>query len=698
MSVSGNRGFSSLARSICSAVASCVLVAAPALADVGLLPTPTLTGVQTRAAVSIESSTQIYTYTYTVTNPSSNTGEIWLIAIDATTRFPRAFVPPFDSTDLTIPYGVSTLLFDDIVTTLSPLALPVASGYLVAFGQQVPSGWSGGLSKTGLAHFWSRNGTPNVAPGSSISGLVLRSRGLPTIKATEAHPFWRLVTNSEEEETPALEEAANQVSQSIIFRALTLGPSGVTAGSFGHWEQLRDDINTAIQLGWVPDVTLANALVTQLASARQALDAQDGTLAKTRLNTVIQTISSSSPTQRRAEVEALVFLNAQALRDNTADTTEPFEPRITLTPGSAQSSIGVVHQLTATVVNIAVAGHPPVPNYDVTFHMTDGPNSGRELSQFTDASGKAHVNLRSDTLGTDRVAAGTGGEVFDERAYAYVTWSGGPDLVVPLFVPPVLESKSGNTVQITDWTRNTGTVPVGPSVTRYYLSSTMGIDPDTALVLGERFVPALAPGEISKSPPTALTLPPGLPLGTYNLAACADAPHQIDELQEENNCSFNILNTSQSVVTPYSFHGSPNSSPVCTNAVPSIDTLWPPNHKLATVSVQGVSDPDGDPISITVKAITQDEPVNGLGDGDTAPDGFGVGTSQAQLRKERSGTGNGRVYAIWYEAIDGKSGACTGSVRVGIPHDQGQQSNPINDGQNYDSTYKRVGVCSNALW
>ena len=688
MSVSGNRGFSSLARSICSAVVSCVLVAAPALADVGLLPTPTLAGVQTRAAVSIDSSTQIYTYTYSVTNPSSNTGEIWLIAIDATTRFPRAFVPPFDSTDLTIPYGISTLPFDDIVTTLSPLALPVATGYLVAFGQQVPSGWSGGLSKTGLAHFWSRSGTPNVTPGGTISGLVLRSRGLPTIKTTEAHPFWRLITNSEEEATPALEEAANQVSESIVFRARTLGPSGVTAGTFGHWEQLQSDLNQAIQLGWIPDLTLANALVTQFASARQAVENSDGTLAKTRLNTLIQTISSSTPAQRREEVAALVLLNAQALRDNTVDTVVPFEPQITLTPGAATSPIGRIHTITANVINMAVSTHPPVPNYTVTFQVTDGPNSGFNSSQTTDATGQALLSLTSSRLGTDRVAAGRGGEVFEEQAYATVTWDGGPDLVVPLFVPPVLQSRSGNPVTITEWTQNTGTVAVGPSITRYYLSPTAGVDPDTSLVLGERSVPALAPGEISKSPPTTLTLPPGLPLGTYNLAACADASRQIDELQEENNCSFNILNTSQSVVTPYSFHGSPNSQPVCTNAVPSIDTLWPPNHKLATVSVQGVTDPDGDPISITIKAITQDEPVNGLGDGDTAPDGFGVGTSQAQLRKERSGTGNGRVYAIWYEAIDGKGGTCTGSVRLGVPHDQGQQSNPINDGQNYDSTFK----------
>lgn len=656
-------------------------------ADVGLLPTPTLTGVQTRAAVTLDTTAQIYNYNYTVTNPSSNTGQIWQIRVDATTKFPRAGgVPAFDSTGLTIPYGSSPRTFDDMVSPISPLELPVMKGYLVAFGQQVPPGWSGGLTKTGLAQFWSLDGTPNVGPGGSISGLIIQSRGLPTLTTTEAIPYWNLVLNSEDDSTPAIEQESQQIRQSIVFRARTLGPSGVTAGSFGHWEQLQDDLNQVIQLGWIPDLTLANALVNQLGSARQAAETHDGTLAKTHLNTLMQTISSSTSAQRREEVAALVLFNAEALRDNTGDTVEPFEPRITLTPGTAKSPIGTIHTITANVINVAVSTHPPIPNFPVVFRVTDGPNSDLNFSQTTDANGHAPFSFTSSTLGTDRVAAGPEAEGFLEQVYATVTWEGGPDLVVPLFVPPVLQSQSGNPVTITEWTRNTGTVAVGPSITRYYLSPTAGIDPDTALILGERSVPALAPGEISKSPPTTLTVPPGFPLGTYNLAACADAPRQVTELQEENNCSFNILNTSQSVGGASAFAGTPNDPPICTTAGPSTNRLWPPNHKLETVSVQGVTDPNGDPITIMITAITQDEPVNGLGDGDTAPDGFGVGTSQAQLRRERSGTGNGRVYALSFKASDGKGGSCTGSVTVGVPHDQGQQSTPINDGQNYDST------------
>jgi len=41
--------------------------------------------------------------------------------------------------------------------------------------------------------------------------------------------------------------------------------------------------------------------------------------------------------------------------------------------------------------------------------------------------------------------------------------------------------------------------------------------------------------------------------------------------------------------------------------------------------------------------------------------------------------------AILFRGEDGKDGTCTGSVTVGVPHDQGKGSVPIDDGQNFDS-------------
>jgi len=129
-----------------------------------------------------------------------------------------------------------------------------------------------------------------------------------------------------------------------------------------------------------------------------------------------------------------------------------------------------------------------------------------------------------------------------------------------------------------------------------------------------------------------------------------------------------------------------NQAPDCTNAEPSETLLWPPNHKFVDISISGVTDPDGDSVTITIDGITQDEATNGLGDGDKSPDGDGVGTDTAQVRAERSGLGDGRVYEISFTADDGNGGTCTGSVQVGVPHDQKKPVTAVDSGQSFDST------------
>lgn len=122
-----------------------------------------------------------------------------------------------------------------------------------------------------------------------------------------------------------------------------------------------------------------------------------------------------------------------------------------------------------------------------------------------------------------------------------------------------------------------------------------------------------------------------------------------------------------------------NSPPNCTTVTPDQSSLWPPNHALRTISLGGATDPDGDVVTLTVTAVTQDEALNGLGDGDTSPDAvLGPASNQVQLRAERSGTGDGRVYHVAFGGSDGRGGTCTGTVKVGVPHNQ--KSTPIDSG------------------
>jgi hypothetical protein len=103
------------------------------------------------------------------------------------------------------------------------------------------------------------------------------------------------------------------------------------------------------------------------------------------------------------------------------------------------------------------------------------------------------------------------------------------------------------------------------------------------------------------------------------------------------------------------------------------NVLWPPNHKMvdiaASVAVTDKCDPSP---TFVLTSIISNEPDNGLGDGDTVNDiqkaDIGKPDVQFQLRAERSGKGNGRVYTIVYTASDGSNNKASVTGYVQVPH------------------------------
>jgi hypothetical protein len=102
------------------------------------------------------------------------------------------------------------------------------------------------------------------------------------------------------------------------------------------------------------------------------------------------------------------------------------------------------------------------------------------------------------------------------------------------------------------------------------------------------------------------------------------------------------------------------------------EVLWPPNHKFVpiTYNVRAKDNCDAAPVSGIV-SISSNEPVNGLGDGNTEPDWkFRPGALTAELLAERSGTGSGRVYTATITVADDYGNVATGTEEVEVPHDQ----------------------------
>lgn len=127
-----------------------------------------------------------------------------------------------------------------------------------------------------------------------------------------------------------------------------------------------------------------------------------------------------------------------------------------------------------------------------------------------------------------------------------------------------------------------------------------------------------------------------------------------------------------------------NDPPLVTAAAPTIGSLWLPTHNMVLIGITGVSDPDNN-ATITIDRVTQDEPTNGTGDGDTVVDAIINANGTVLLRAERSGNGNGRVYHIHFTASD-LEGSASGVVKVVVPHSAKKPA--VDGGELYDSTQK----------
>jgi HYR domain len=131
-----------------------------------------------------------------------------------------------------------------------------------------------------------------------------------------------------------------------------------------------------------------------------------------------------------------------------------------------------------------------------------------------------------------------------------------------------------------------------------------------------------------------------------------------DDSGNDASCSANVTVQDTTPPTINSVSASPNA-------------LWPPNHKMRdvalTVSVTDVCDAAA---SCQITSVTSNEPVNGRGDGNTAPDWIVTGPLTLQLRSERSGPGNGRIYTIEVTCTDGSGNSAKKTVNVTVAHDQ----------------------------
>ena len=473
----------------------------------------------------------LYSFEYLVTNPAENTVGLWTVELSSGVEeweISNHFGPP----------GWSKRTWGRQFTP-NPLIAP-----------QTPSiEWNISNSQVGRH------------PGDPIPPMGFTATAPPSIREIWISP-WLDPWFDEYFEATGEEEFEGSVAleRSYIRKIPTLAPLPVPPGTFEHWDVFLSDVSKAGELGWISDAALLSGIRENLSAARQAALQGDLHAVNGKLDLVIAAVEGANERQMRREAKDLIVLNARYLK---ANLPWPCEPKLTLEPEAAAHPLGETAIVTARLVNTATG--LPIAQNGLTIEVTEGPHAGTKREGATDAEGKLMLSYVGTRLGEDKIVAHTpfgtiaaGAEKGVSKATASrpkagtaedctawdleggpvrVKWDGGPDLIVPLFVPPVLMSGPGQAFYVTEKTKNQGNLPSGPSVTRYYLSATKPVDPATAVVVGQRSVPALAPGEESQVFEAPFTVPQDLPPGTYYLDACADADGAVVETKEDNNCA-----------------------------------------------------------------------------------------------------------------------------------------------------------------
>jgi hypothetical protein len=326
---------------------------------------------------------------------------------------------------------------------------------------------------------------------------------------------------------------------------------------------------------------------------------------------------------------------------------------IDLEPKNADLSRGQEHTVTATVFRGADPGTYPEAGLDVVIEIVSGPNAPAADTMTTDSAGVVALTYTGDGgPGIDVIVGtvlhpGTGVTLSDTVT---ATW---------LNAPPVCDAGGPYGLAVTEDTMHV-TLDAG---------STTDADGDSlsfrwsALCEGAAF-----DDETAVSPVLTLT---GECLCVDSVVVQLWVSDGFDSTMCEAAIRIDDLRPPIIVM---------RENPLI---------MWPPNHKYDTVSprmmILSITDACGDPIDVSealVVEVRSDEPDDANGDGKTVNDIRVACPNSVDLRVERMGGGNGRVYTIVYRVVLENGVWAEAEGRAIVPHDASDTA-AVDDGAVY---------------
>jgi hypothetical protein len=207
------------------------------------LPLPFLNGVTLRCDTTSQQSNGMLYYSYEISNGTSSTGDIGGFNIDISK----------DSNEIS--YDTVGLKYQDDGFTEGAFRrhYPAVSGKVVPVGfPSTPVRWIASLSNDLNAAFF---GDSLIAPGNSISGFLVMSRGLPGIRRFFASPFFDPTKYFADPDVyPDSAADMDSVDHALNYYGWTIGPTAPPLDfSASSWiDTLVSYKHQCVTLGWLP--------------------------------------------------------------------------------------------------------------------------------------------------------------------------------------------------------------------------------------------------------------------------------------------------------------------------------------------------------------------------------------------------------------------------------------------------------------
>jgi hypothetical protein len=236
------------------------------------------------------------------------------------------------------------------------------------------------------------------------------------------------------------------------------------------------------------------------------------------------------------------------------------------------------------------------------------------------------------------------------RTYSFDLPAGAQTFTVVVYDVPILATPSGSTYTLTVAGSCIGSCPT-PNQAPVAKAKNVTVSADgncqaNASIDDGSFDPDGDPITLTQSPAGPY------PLGTTNVLLTVKDPRGATS---QATATVTVVDT---------------TGPSITGASVSPNSLWPPNHQMIPVTVSYSTADNCSAVSCTL-SVTSNEPINGLGDGDTAPDWSIIDPHNLLLRSERSGKGSGRTYTVTIDCVDAAGNHTIKTLNVKVPKSQG---------------------------